>query len=62
MTSNGLKFKTNFRNCPDLLERNFKYSCMAINSRSKRLKACILRSLNEKIRKRREKIAPYPAH
>jgi predicted metal-dependent phosphoesterase TrpH len=62
MTSNGLKFKTTFRNCPDLLERNFKYSCMAINSRSKRLRASVLRSLNEKIRKRREKIAPYPAH
>jgi predicted metal-dependent phosphoesterase TrpH len=62
MTSNGLKFKTNIRNCPDLLERNLKYSCMAINSKSKRLKDSVLRSLGEKIRKKREKIAPYPVH
>lgn len=62
MTSNGLKFKTNFRNCPDLLERNFKYSCMAINSHSKCLKDRLLRSLSEKTRKKRQKILPYPAH
>ena len=35
MTSNSFKLRSNIRNCPDLLEKNIRYSCTVINSKSK---------------------------
>lgn len=46
VTSNGLKLRTNIKNYPDLLEKNIKYSYTVINSKSKKLRDNIKRSLN----------------
>ncbi|MDF1592828.1 MAG: PHP domain-containing protein [Desulfobacterales bacterium] len=46
VTSNGLKLRTNIRNCPDLIEKNIRYSCTVLNSKSKKLRDNIKRRLN----------------
>ena len=46
VTSNGVKLRTNFKNYPDLVEKNLKYSYTVINSKSKTLKDNVRRSLN----------------
>lgn len=48
VTSNGVKLRTNFKNYPDLVEKNLKYSYTVINSKSKTLKDNVRRSLNGK--------------
>jgi len=45
VTSNGLKLRTNLKNCPDLIEKNFRYGCTVINSKSKNLRDNIKRRL-----------------
>jgi len=45
--SNGLKLKTTFRNYPDLVEKNFRYSCIVIHSKSKLLRDSVKRTLNK---------------
>jgi predicted metal-dependent phosphoesterase TrpH len=46
VTSNGVKLRTNFKNYPDLVEKNLKYSYTVINSKSKTFKDNVRRSLN----------------
>ncbi len=38
MTSNSMKLRTNIKNCPDLFEKNIRYSYTVINSKSRDLK------------------------
>lgn len=49
VTSNGLKLRHNFNNCPDLMEKHFRYSCKAINLKSKSLRSNVKRRLNQRI-------------
>jgi len=49
--SNGLKMKTNFRNYPNLVEKNFKYSCIVIHAKSKFLKDSVKRNINRTLNK-----------
>jgi predicted metal-dependent phosphoesterase TrpH len=35
LTSNGLKLRSNLFNCHDLIEKNLRYSCMAINYKAR---------------------------
>lgn len=51
VTSNGMKLRSNLRNCPNLMEKNLRYSFMLINSKSKILKENVKRSLNDRFRK-----------
>jgi len=50
VTANGMKLKSNFKNYPDLVEKNIKYSYNLINLKSKTLKDNVKRRLNEKIK------------
>jgi hypothetical protein len=50
MTSNGVKFKSNLKNTPDLVEKNLKYSVAYLQSKSKRLRENFRRSFNGKIK------------
>ncbi|HPA14176.1 MAG TPA: PHP domain-containing protein [Desulfobacterales bacterium] len=52
VATNGFKLRTNIKNYPDLVEKNIKYSCILINSKSKILRDNLKRRLNEKIRKK----------
>jgi predicted metal-dependent phosphoesterase TrpH len=49
VTSNGFKLKTNFKNYPDIVEKNIRYSCKVINLSSRRLRDNVRRSLNERL-------------
>lgn len=51
VTTNGLKLRTNIRNCPDLMGKNIRYSYSVINSKSQTLKENVRRSLSGKMRK-----------
>lgn len=46
-TTNGFKLKTNLMNCPDIFEKNLKYSYALINSKSKTLKDNVRRKIND---------------
>lgn len=50
VTSNGVKLKTTFRNCPDIVEKNIKYGCKVINLKSRLLKENMVRRFNGKSR------------
>ena len=50
VTSNGVKLKTTLRNCPDIVEKNFKYGCKVINLKSRRFKENVVRRFNGKNR------------
>ena len=47
MTSNGLKLRSNINNCPDLMEKHFRYSCKVLNSKSKSFRSNVRRTLNQ---------------
>ena len=49
MTSNSLKMRCNFNNCPDLMEKHFRYSCKVINFKSRKLRTNVKRRLNAHI-------------
>jgi predicted metal-dependent phosphoesterase TrpH len=53
--SNGVKLRTNIRNYPDLVEKNFRYSCSVINSKSKILKDNVKRSFSGRFKEKRNK-------
>jgi len=53
--SNGVKLRNNIRNYPELVEKNFRYSCSVINSRSKMLKDNVKRSFSGRLKERRRK-------
>jgi len=44
--SNGVKLRTNIKNYPDLVEKNLKYSCSVINSKSKAIRDSVRRSFS----------------
>jgi len=52
--SNGVKLRMNIKNCPDLVEKNLKYSCSVINSKSKTIKDMVKRSLSGMFKERRK--------
>jgi predicted metal-dependent phosphoesterase TrpH len=54
LTSTSFKLKANFKNYPDIFEKNFKYSYTVINSRSKKLRDDIKRSIHGKIENNRK--------
>ncbi len=54
VTSNGVKLRTNFKNCPDLVEKNLRYSCSVINSKSKTFRDNVKRSFNGRFRDKRK--------
>jgi hypothetical protein len=49
VTSNSLKMRSNFNNCPDLMEKHFRYGCKVINFQSRKLRANVRRRLNTSI-------------
>lgn len=53
--SNGVKLRTNIRNYPKLVEKNLKYSCSVINSKSKTIKDSVRRSFSGRFKARRKK-------
>lgn len=55
VTSNGVKLRTNLKNCPDLVEKNLKYSVTVFNSKSKTFRDHVKRSLHERFNARRKK-------
>ena len=55
VTSNGVKLRTNLKNCHDLVEKNLRYSYTVINLKSKLLRDNVKRSLNGRFRERRRK-------
>ncbi|MBN1932643.1 MAG: PHP domain-containing protein [Desulfobacterales bacterium] len=57
VTSNGFKLRNNLRNYPDLVEKNIKYSCIVINSKSKLLRENVIRSIHERINKKQKRKA-----
>ena len=62
VTSNGVKLRNNIKNYPNMVEKNIKYSCTVINSKSKMLKDNVKRSLNGRFKERRKKsgVVKYP--
>jgi len=44
--SNGVKLRTNIKNYPDLVEKNLKYGCSVINSKSKTIRDSVRRSFS----------------
>jgi len=53
--SNGVKLRSNIKNYPDLVEKNLRYSCSVINSKSKMIKDNVKRSFSGKVKARRRK-------
>ncbi len=51
MTSNSVKLRCNIKNCPDLFEKNIRYSCSLLNSKSKDLKDRVKERFNGRSRK-----------
>jgi len=49
--SNGYKLRTNLKNYPDLVEKNFKYGYTVINTKSRLLRDNIKRSIHKRINK-----------
>ena len=54
VTSNSVKLSSNIKNYPDMVEKNIKYSCTVINSKSKTFKDNFKRSLNNRFKERRK--------
>lgn len=52
MTSNGYKIKTNFGNCSGLFEKNIRYGCTLLYTKSKTLHETMRRSLRSRFRQR----------
>jgi predicted metal-dependent phosphoesterase TrpH len=47
VTSNGLKLRSNLNNCPNLMEKHFRYSCKVVNFKSRALRSNVKRKINE---------------
>jgi predicted metal-dependent phosphoesterase TrpH len=54
-TSNSVKLPANIKNTPDLVEKNIKYGCTLINTKSKAIKDNFKRSFNGRIKERQKK-------
>jgi predicted metal-dependent phosphoesterase TrpH len=50
VTSNSMKLRSNIGNCPDLMEKHFRYSCKAINCKSQNLRSSFRRTFNERFK------------
>jgi predicted metal-dependent phosphoesterase TrpH len=48
MTSNGLKLRSNINNCPDLMEKHFRYGCKVINFKSRSIRSNVKRRFNQR--------------
>lgn len=57
-TSNGVKLRNNFKNYPDLVEKNLRYGYTLINSKSREIREKVKRSLNGKKSARARKYGP----
>jgi predicted metal-dependent phosphoesterase TrpH len=55
VTASSIKLKANLKNYPDIVEKNFNYSYTVINSKSKKLRDNIKRSINGKIENNRKR-------
>jgi len=60
--SNGVKLRMNIKNYPDLVEKNLKYGCSVINSKSKTIKDMVKRSLSGMFKERRKMPKMSKAH
>ncbi len=49
VTANGLKLRSSLNNCPDLMEKHFRYGCKAINFKSRAIRSNMRRRFNERI-------------
>ncbi len=50
VASNGFKLRTSLKNTPDLLEKNFRYGCTVINTKSKLFRERMRQRLDERRR------------
>ena len=48
--SNTIKLKSNFRNYPDLIEKNFRYSCTLLNNKQRSLRESMRRNFYARAR------------
>jgi hypothetical protein len=48
VTSNSMKLRSNISNCPNLMEKHFRYGCKAINCKSQNLRSGLKRTINER--------------
>ena len=55
VTSNGVKLRKTIKNYPALMEKNLRYSCTVIHSKSKAFKDNMKRSLYDRFRHRHQK-------
>jgi len=53
--SNSVKLRTSIKNYPNLVEKNLKYSCSVINSKSKTIRDSVRRSFSGMFKERRKK-------
>jgi predicted metal-dependent phosphoesterase TrpH len=51
MTANGIKLKSNFKNCSDLIEKNLKYGCKLLHTHCAGLQKNVRRNLTVKNRR-----------
>jgi len=54
--SNGVKLRTNIKNYPNLVEKNLKYSCSFLNSKSKTIRDGVKRSFSGMFKVGRKKV------
>ena len=52
--SNSVKLRTNIKNYPNLVEKNLKYSCSVINSKSKTIRDSVKRSFSGMFKEKRK--------
>jgi predicted metal-dependent phosphoesterase TrpH len=50
VTSNSLKLRSSISNCPNLMEKHFRYGCKAINCKSQNLRSGLKRTINERFK------------
>jgi predicted metal-dependent phosphoesterase TrpH len=50
VTSNSLKLRSNISNCPNLMEKHFRYGCKAFNCKSQSLRSGLKRTFNERFK------------
>ena len=53
VTCNSHKIRTGLKNCPDVIEKNVRYSFSLINTKSKQIKENVKKNINVRLRKMR---------
>jgi predicted metal-dependent phosphoesterase TrpH len=51
VTDNSRKLQHNFKHYPSLMEKNLRYGCTVINSKSRNIRDTVLRSINDRLQK-----------